>query len=540
MLKIVEVGSWSEAPGPPVSLVKVSARGLRGTDRSDFLKIASPVFAEYLDRVRPQSGDVPIHIKAVHALESWGPNRNGDAFTEETCRKFHDTFVKHARYYKQHKNKDPARSYGAVKLSAYNPAMRRIELLVFGNGTKEAAERNGGLVMDQETVDALHRGDDVPFSMACKVAYDVCSNCGNKAASRAEYCTEETCVNPETGRRGFGCRSGLMKLAEDGFLQYVDNPAPRFFDISQVVRPADRQAYGHLAEYVKVAADDSPLGGAALAELLLPAETEFELLAGTGASAWTFGEEAAWRSAAEKLAAVEEDLVRNLDQADRVRAAALLARDPLPPPASPVHPSVLRKLARAGAVLPLREFAALQSARADAVSQIRSLCAGVAETNLNSVRHRCQAAKLATEAAAYLPGIFRKLAQDEDLAFKMRAAVEEGPLWTPPVSPAWFQRVATARRLDKTELVKAAAAAAIRGVPAMEGLRFPASGRDGQGPGAILAQRYALYLIDAVAGMEKLATADTEAAIRNGTRNLTLRALLLQNADVYSAAGGLR
>jgi len=515
MLKIVEVGSWSEAPGPPVSLVKVSARGLRGTDRSDFLKIASPVFAEYLDRVRPQSGDVPIHIKAVHALESWGPNRNGDAFTEETCRKFHDTFVKHARYYKQHKNKDPARSYGAVKLSAYNPAMRRIELLVFGNGTKEAAERNGGLVMDQETVDALHRGDDVPFSMACKVAYDVCSNCGNKAASRAEYCTEETCVNPETGRRGFGCRSGLMKLAEDGFLQYVDNPAPRFFDISQVVRPADRQAYGHLAEYVKVAADDSPLGGAALAELLLPAETEFELLAGTGASAWTFGEEAAWRSAAEKLAAVEEDLVRNLDQADRVRAAALLARDPLPPPASPVHPSVLRKLARAGAVLPLREFAALQSARSDA-------------------------AKLATEAAAYLPGIFRKLAQDEGLAFKMRAALEEEPLWTPSVSPTWFQRVAAARRLDKTELVKAAAMAAIRGVPAIEDLRFPASGRDGQGPGAILAQRYALYLIDAVAGMEKLATAGTEAAIRNDTRNLTLRALLLQNSDIYSAAGGLR
>lgn len=206
----------------------------------------------------------------VTLIAGHNSNRNADGFSEETCKRAHNTFVTNARLFYNHQNRDQAKSYGVVKLSDYNPRMRRIELLVLGNGTKEAAERNGGLVMKQADIDLLERGELLPVSMATRLAYDVCQNCFNKAASRNFYCDESTCISP-SGRRGFGCKSGLTKVAEDGFMQYVDNPWQAnltYFDISRVHRPADRIAYGGMADYLQKAASlDHVPGGAELAEL---------------------------------------------------------------------------------------------------------------------------------------------------------------------------------------------------------------------------------------------------------------------------------
>jgi len=93
-------------------------------------------------------------------------NRNGDGFKEATCKKYHHTFKKHARWYRNHRNKNPEKSYGYIKASAYNHPMRRVELLTMLNKTKEAAERNGGLVADKEMA-KIAAGDDIPVSMAC-------------------------------------------------------------------------------------------------------------------------------------------------------------------------------------------------------------------------------------------------------------------------------------------------------------------------------------------------------------------------------------
>jgi hypothetical protein len=143
--------------------------------------------------------------------------------------------------------------------------MRRIELLVAGSLDKEAAKRNGGLVLPEKHAAALERGTSVGWSMACKVAEDACVICHNKAANRSEYCTEDTCVDPDTGMHGHGCKSGLTKLCSDGRMQGVDNPDPYFFDISIVGRPAERMAYGWKADYVKQASAYT-IGGAELAE----------------------------------------------------------------------------------------------------------------------------------------------------------------------------------------------------------------------------------------------------------------------------------
>src|SRR5437764_590342 len=179
-VKIVSPSGWDQFEGNVARLVKIASGGLRGHDRSEFIKRAgasSNVFLPFLDSVKIAKDEEPVHVIALGAEEAYGPNRNGDAFDEHTCKTGHDSFVKFARWYRNHKNKDPKQSYGIIKLSAYNPQMRRVELLVALNKEKSAAERNGGFVADKELA-KLARDEDIAVSMACRVPYDVCTYSG--------------------------------------------------------------------------------------------------------------------------------------------------------------------------------------------------------------------------------------------------------------------------------------------------------------------------------------------------------------------------
>lgn len=151
-----------------VTPVKVSSRGLFGTDRQEFLKTASHSFVDQLSNIKFAKDEVPVHLIALGSSEAYGPNRNGDGFKEAACRAYHPTFVKFAKFFRNHKNKaergDPF--YGVVKASAYNEEMRRVELLCALNSEKSAADRNGGFVADAE-LEKLARGEDIPVSMAC-------------------------------------------------------------------------------------------------------------------------------------------------------------------------------------------------------------------------------------------------------------------------------------------------------------------------------------------------------------------------------------
>ncbi len=264
--KIVSPSGWDfgEKIAAPV---KVSSRGLIGADRSLFIKRAGDsanVFLPYLDSIKVADDEEPVHMIALGAKNRWGQNRNGDGFDEPTCRQQHHTFMKFARAYRSHENKDPAKSYGYVKQSAYNDAMHRVELLVMYNRTKEAAERNGGLVADRE-IEKLASGADLADSMACRVPFDVCTSCGHEASTRKEYCTADMC-------KAGGCKDNLtrlVKIGNDVLHVGVLNPGAIFFDISSVFRPADYTAYGHRADWLNKAASDHGffgIDGAKIAE----------------------------------------------------------------------------------------------------------------------------------------------------------------------------------------------------------------------------------------------------------------------------------
>jgi hypothetical protein len=256
-------------PDEPVRLLKLSSRGLIGNDRRQFEKQACTDFLRDIDKLvkQAQPGEEWLHLIAMGATEHTGPNRNGDGWKADTLRRMHDTFVKHARWYRNHQNTDPAKSYGVVKYSAFNERNPRVELIVALNATEAAARRHGGLVADRELT-KLANQQPISVSMACSLPFDVCSYCGNEARSPSQYClgTDE----------GGSCRAGGLRhkmgsvVTVDGDLHHLhaDNPANglRFFDISDVFRPADRIAYvvSHLTK--SAAASRRTISGAELAQ----------------------------------------------------------------------------------------------------------------------------------------------------------------------------------------------------------------------------------------------------------------------------------
>lgn len=220
----------------PVAFLVKRGREWRGSnDRNALIKRAGYSFLDAADSLRP--GELGMHLIAMGAFEDYSCNRNGDGFYRPVLNARHSTFPKHAMFFRNHKNRDKKISYGRVVKSAYYTPMQRVELLTGLNSTKEAADRNEGLLADRE-LDALESNRDMAVSMACLVSHDICSGCGHAARTPEDYCTADMCK-----RGGLKDRMGLT--CEDGHVLHAINPDPVFFDISHITngRAADRIAY---------------------------------------------------------------------------------------------------------------------------------------------------------------------------------------------------------------------------------------------------------------------------------------------------------
>jgi hypothetical protein len=253
MYKEIDAGSWDALANQGIGhIVPICSRGITASDGQTFFRktAASEKFLHEMRDLKLADGEVPIHINAIGSHENFGSNRKGDTFTERTLKEYHPTFVSEGKFYAHHQNRNPEINYGKVASACYNDSMHRVELLVLANTNRVAAKKNAGLVLPSEFLDKIEKDADIAVSMGCYIQNDVCSICGNKARTRAEYCDETNCQDPKTGEWGFGCKHGLAKVAASGRVQYVDNIAPHFFDISAVGIPADRIGYGFVADYL--------------------------------------------------------------------------------------------------------------------------------------------------------------------------------------------------------------------------------------------------------------------------------------------------
>lgn len=269
MIKVIPSGSFNF--GAPVArLVDIYSRGV---DRGWMTKRAA-VLTREIAELRPESGHSYIHLISLGSQEFYGCNRNGDGFNEKRGEfelvdpkkdvpkiikmgggliEFHPTFEKYGHVFKHHKNQDPKFKIGDIKCAAYNHDMHRGELII---KVPHNDEWNADL-------QKLASGQDIPFSMACKVATDCCSYCGNRARSRAEYCDH--------------LLHHMTEIVKQGHQIFAINDEPGFFDMSKVIKPADRIAWS----IQKVAYDiTTPMGGAELAEYLQVTAPKAVLLQG--------------------------------------------------------------------------------------------------------------------------------------------------------------------------------------------------------------------------------------------------------------------
>jgi hypothetical protein len=222
MLKYVTYPGIDENDNVFVSAIK-PAEGLVKTASQEL----TAEVRNYIDTLKQSPDKVYILVNAMGAGEYYGSNVNGDYFEETELTKTssaagYKTFLA-SGVYRHHRNKDPEKSMGKVKVAAYNDRMRRVELVVEIDREKAASLGHSDLVRQ------LDDGGNPAVSMGCKVKHDVCSICSHESKTRRDYCKHASAM--------------MNQVLDDGRKVYVTNPNPRFFDISFVVVGADKTSY---------------------------------------------------------------------------------------------------------------------------------------------------------------------------------------------------------------------------------------------------------------------------------------------------------
>ena len=183
------------------------------TDDKQLTKRAS---AKELLNFEKTANQTDLHIIALGAYEGTGFNRNGDMFKESECKNnYHYFKVANRAVHRHHKNKPDSPKYGNIKAAAYNEPMKRIELIVGLDNDKCA-----------DILDEQEKRGNTNWSMASKQAYDLCTWCGHKARTDADRCEH--------------IPAKIGELNKEGEMCGMENPDPRWFEISYVHRPADR------------------------------------------------------------------------------------------------------------------------------------------------------------------------------------------------------------------------------------------------------------------------------------------------------------
>lgn len=151
-----------------------------------------PEVSSYISGLKPQKDCQYVLVNAMGAGEYYSSNINGDRFSEsalvhapsdwkgkpvfdrtraEDWAYGYPTFYR-AHVYAHHRNKDASRALGFVELAAWNPHMKRVELVT--RLEKDRCQRFGG----EGAWDKLKAGEFPDVSMGTKVPFDTCFPAG--------------------------------------------------------------------------------------------------------------------------------------------------------------------------------------------------------------------------------------------------------------------------------------------------------------------------------------------------------------------------
>ena len=292
---------------------------LFGPADREFEKTAAPLLlpevSRYISALRPRPDAQYVLLNAMGAGEYWGSNINGDHFPEASLIHCPNDWTGNplldkpkaenwgygfptfyfAHPYAHHRNKDATRAFGEVELAAWNPRMKRVELVA--RVDEDKCQKFGGTGV----WDKLKAGQYPDVSMGCKVPYDTCSICLDWDTYRKAQAMfvpgkdktpgdavlryhKELQKKNGKGIRGVSitradycdhAKKQMNRILPDGRKVFVYNDYPKFFDISFVFIGADKTA----KTMMKIAGDGRmwSLPSAELAEKLGYAEGDSEL-----------------------------------------------------------------------------------------------------------------------------------------------------------------------------------------------------------------------------------------------------------------------
>lgn len=220
MDKLLTFSGYDAVSGPHIFPIEIDREKTIG-----HIKMARPLPPEveqYIRTAKPIPGKTQLLTDAMGAGEFFGSNVNGDYFPESALSHRGDdygfqTFLK-GHVFRNHVNKDPAKAYGNVLVAAYDPHMHRVVLIHTIDNARCA-----------DVVEGIANGQYPDVSMGCRVPWDECSICKNKAKNRSEYCDH--------------LKYQMNKILPDGRRVCAYNWLPRFFDISVVVIGAEKASH---------------------------------------------------------------------------------------------------------------------------------------------------------------------------------------------------------------------------------------------------------------------------------------------------------
>ena len=241
-MAIIKNTSWDpyNADGDPV--LEIAKTANMGVYHSEYM----PEIGEFLASLAPKKGHLYVLCNALGGSEAWGANRNSDLFPGKPYWGLdhtgpvwgYETFKHHAHVFRHHRNQlamgHP--SYGRIVFAVWNKPMWRVETL---------AEVRRGNPDVEDIVSDLDAGRPAAVSMGCRIPFDECTICGNRAQTSKTHCEH--------------LKNQMGQMMPDGTKVGMINYYPQFFDQSSVRVGADPSAWAHTKVADGGPADHKPL-----------------------------------------------------------------------------------------------------------------------------------------------------------------------------------------------------------------------------------------------------------------------------------------
>jgi hypothetical protein len=183
-----------------------------------------------------------VRVRAVSAMEKWGPNINGDAFPASELESSHQSLIAKG-FYDEHNSFDPINAMGIIAHAQWMPEEEFVECVALID--KLLFPDKADMVRH-----AFRTSKKAGVSIGCIAGSAECSICGNIAQRKNEICAHMD--------RGSGnCVKG--RSLPDNRIAFDICRNLKFYELSFTKAPADHDALPHFVHGAEIkAADDKP------------------------------------------------------------------------------------------------------------------------------------------------------------------------------------------------------------------------------------------------------------------------------------------